>query len=192
VGGADAAVQRKLPVIGKHLLRRSVVKYALPVVSVPLNAALNYLFTVEIPHVAGEVLVEKATEPEVLMDLSKLGTSSPRILLETIWLIIVSDEKITEGESKFINNLIVKLSELEGGEETLNVLKKLQGIDEATVLGDVARESDEVKKALYEVVCDAAAIDHKIHRKERKVLEKFAKVCGTTYDIKDLKRRAKL
>ncbi len=192
VDGADAAVHRKLPVVGKHLLRRCVVKYALPVVSVPLNAALNYLFTVQIAHMAGEVLVEKATEPEVLMDLSKLSSSSPRVLLETIWLIIVADEKITEGESKFINNLIMKLSELEGGEETLNVLRKLQGIDEETVLADVARESDEVKKALYEVVCDAAAIDHKIHRKERKVIERFAKVCGASYDLKDLKRRAKV
>ena len=65
VSGADAAVRRKLPVVGKHLLRRNVVKYALPVVRVPLNAALNYLFTVEIAHMAGEVLVEKASEPEV-------------------------------------------------------------------------------------------------------------------------------
>ena len=190
--GIDDAVRRKLPVVGRHLLRRSVVKYALPVVSVPLNAALNYLFTVEVAHMAAQVLVEKISDPEALADASKLSTVSPRVLLETIWLIIVSDEKITEGESKFINNLIMKLSDLEGGEETLNVLRKLQGIDEETVLADVSRESDEVKKVLYEVVCDAAAIDHKIHRKERKVLEKFARICGATYDVKDLKRRAKL
>jgi uncharacterized tellurite resistance protein B-like protein len=192
VSGVDDAVRRKLPLIGKHLLRRSVVKYALPVVSVPLNAALNYLFTVQVAHMASEILVETISEPEALRDASQLGSVSPRVLLETIWLIIVADEKITEGESKFINNLITKLSELEGGEETLNVLRNLQGIDEETVLADVARESDEVKQALYEVVCDAAAIDHKIHRKERKVIERFAKVCGVTYDLRDLKKRAKL
>jgi hypothetical protein len=192
VSGVDDAVRRKLPLVGKHLLRRSVVKYALPVVSVPLNAALNYLFTVQVAHMASEILVETISEPEALRDASQLASASPRVLLETIWLIIVADEKITEGESKFINNLIMKLSDLEGGEETLNVLSKLQSIDEETVLADVARESDEVKQALYEVVCDAAAIDHKIHRKERKIIERFAKVCGATYDLKDLKKRAKL
>jgi hypothetical protein len=70
-------------------------------------------------------------------------------------------------------------------------MKNLEGVDEEAVLARVSEESDEVKKILYEVVCDAAAIDHKIHRKEKKIVQRFAQICGATYDVKDLKQRAK-
>ncbi len=190
-GKVAAAIAKSLPLVGKHLLKRNIVKFAIPVVSVRLNAALGFYFTGDIPHTAGKVLAEKATDPEVLKDLARLFASSPRMLLEVIWLVVVADEEVSAGESKFMNDLTMKLTDLEGGEDTIALLKGLSDIDAEEVLARVAAESEEVKQTLYQVVCDAAAIDHKIQRKERKIVERFAKVCGRPFDEKDLKRRSK-
>lgn len=184
VDGIDEAVNKSLPVVGQHLLRRNVIKYAIPVVTVPLNAAFNFYFTGSIPHMANSVLGEKK-------DLLLEYVPSPKVLLEAIWLIIIADEKVSASESRYLNNLTRKLVEIEGGEETLNVLKEMEHLKQDEVLQRVSEESPEVRKTIYQVVCDTAAVDTKIHRKEKKILQRFAELCGETFDVKDLKKRAK-
>jgi uncharacterized tellurite resistance protein B-like protein len=185
------AVQESLPMLGKHRMRCNVVKYMIPFVSVPLNAGLNYYFTSDIAHMAGKVLPERTADPDALKDLASLKATSPKLLLSAIWLIIIADGTVTEGEKKFINNLTLKLTELEGGEETIQIMQGLANVDEAEVVGLLSQESDEVKKVMFEVICDVAAIDHKIHRKEKKIVERLAKVCGMPFDIKNLKQLSK-
>jgi hypothetical protein len=191
VDGIGPAVTKSLPAVGQHLLRRNVIKFTIPVVSVPLNAALDFYFTGFVAHQVRDVLAEKSDMRGSIISFLTAEAASPRLLLEAIWRIIIADEKVTEGESIFINNLVGKLYEIEGGEETIGVLKEMQDISEEQVLERLSKESGEVKKTIYEVLADTAAIDRKIQRKERKVLEKYAKVCGVAFDPKDLKLRAK-
>lgn len=191
IPGMADAVKESMPMLGKHLMRRNIIKYIIPVVSVPLNAGLTYYFVSDIPHMAGKVLMERAAEPEIMQDLQKLGAASPKLLLEAIWLIIIADEKVTEGEQKFVNNLTLKLTELEGGEETIRIMEDLKMLDEDEVVKALSAESEEVKKVLFDVICDVAAIDHKIHRKEKKVVKRLAEVCGQPFDMSDLKKRTR-
>ncbi|WP_211286320.1 hypothetical protein [Rathayibacter tritici] len=100
--GPALAAAKRLPVVGKHLLQRNVIKIAIPAVGVPLAVGLNLWTTVLAGRHAQAVFRNEARVIEVATELSK-RTRHPQLMLWTAGLVITADKKVSDDEVLLID-----------------------------------------------------------------------------------------
>ncbi|WP_433165363.1 hypothetical protein [Kribbella sp. CA-247076] len=96
---------KALPVVGKYLLQRNVIKVGIPLVGIPLSAVLNRYTTLVAGRHARAVFRNEARVIEVA---EKLSTSSryPRLMLWVAWLVITADKQISDDETLLMKHLV--------------------------------------------------------------------------------------
>ncbi|MEU0299388.1 TerD family protein [Streptomyces sp. NPDC006175] len=94
-----------LPVVGKYLLQRNVIKIGIPVVGVPLAVVLNRYTTLLAGRHAQAVFRNEARVIEVAAGLSK-RSQHPQLMLWVAWLVVMADEKITDDETLLMRHLV--------------------------------------------------------------------------------------
>jgi uncharacterized tellurite resistance protein B-like protein len=173
---------KALPVVGKYLLQRNIIKMAIPGVSIPLSAGLNYYLTGHIARVARQVFRDKAVIEEAAPNLiGELGDDS-LLLLQVIWLVAGADGKTSEQEAWLINALAKEIQTRDEGSEVIANFRSMVDANEAGILAQLANASAEVRTRTYEAACIAAAIDHRFHRKEKQLLQRIAEASGIRYE----------
>ncbi|WP_237540379.1 TerD family protein [Streptomyces sp. SID8358] len=95
---------RGLPVVGKYLLQRNVIKIGIPVVGVPLAVVLNRYTTLLAGRHAQAVFRNEARVIEIAEGLSK-RSRHPQLMLWVAWLVIMADEKIADDEALLMRHL---------------------------------------------------------------------------------------
>lgn len=102
------AAAKGLPVVGKHLLQRNVIKVAIPLVGVPLGVGINRYTTLIAGRHARAVFRNEARVREVAERLSK-NTRHPKVLLWVAWLVVFADKKISSDEAVCMRYLAAAL-----------------------------------------------------------------------------------
>lgn len=96
---------RGLPVVGKYLLQRNVIKIGIPLVGVPLAVVLNRYTTLLAGRHAQAVFRNEARVIEVAENLSE-RSQHPQLMLWVAWLVIMADGKIADDEALLIRHLV--------------------------------------------------------------------------------------
>lgn len=102
--GPLLAAAKSLPLVGKLLLQRNVIKFGIPGVGIPLTILVNRYTTVASGRHAQSVFRHEAEVIE-LADTLIRRTQHPRLMLWVAWLVINADGKITDAESLLFQQL---------------------------------------------------------------------------------------
>jgi uncharacterized protein (DUF697 family) len=183
---AGSALQtlRALPVVGRYLLQRNIIKMAIPGVAVPLSAGLNYFTTGRIARVARGIFRTRAAIDEAAPHLATGVEEDQRLFLEVVWLVLGADRKTSAEEAWLLNALAGELALGDGGDEAVAGFRELVELNEDEVLARLSAAPEDFKVRAYQAACVAAAVDGDFDRKEKRVLERLAKTCGVDYDPK--------
>lgn len=180
--GTSLQAARALPVVGKHLLQRNFIKMAIPGVAVPLSSGLNYFMTGRIAASAKQVFRDRALVAELTEKISIDVLDDPLLLLEVVWLVIRADGKTSEEEAMLLNSLASAAGDNPEFREAAAEFRSAVHVDETAVLERLGRVPLEIRHLIFEAACHAAAIDRRLHRKERAQLERIAAACGLSFD----------
>lgn len=159
-----------LPVVGKFLLQRNVIKVGIPGVGVPLAVVVNRYTTQVAGQHARAVFRSEARILELAQRLSE-NARHPNLVLWVTWLTIQADRKISDDEALLIRHLVrlVHANHDVVDEKLANVVDIDRGefwklLDAAG--GDV---SD-----LVDVAERVAAVDGEVNSRERKFIAELA------------------
>ncbi len=188
-GGTLAAV-KSLPVVGKYLLQRNLIKFAIPAVGVPLSVAINHWSTTMAGGYAARVFREEARIVEAARRMTA-STVHHSELLWVLWLIIKSDALIHENERLLLKHVTALVADLDSELSALAGLKSTIDLDPATVWAMLASAHGD-RTALYDAAVVAAGIDGKINVNELTNLRKLAEACGVPYDEAAIRRSVKV
>lgn len=93
-----------LPIVGKYLLQRNVIKIGIPLVGVPLSVLLNRYTTMVAGRHARAVFRNEARIIELAEKLTD-RSRQPRLMLWVAWLVIMADNKIGDDEMLLMKHL---------------------------------------------------------------------------------------
>ncbi len=96
---------RGLPIVGKFLLQRNVIKVGIPLVGVPLTVVLNRYTTQIAGRHARAVFRNEARVLELAERLTA-DTQHPQLMLWVTWLVITADNKISDDEALLYRHLV--------------------------------------------------------------------------------------
>lgn len=189
--GSTLAAAKSLPVVGKYLLQRSVIKFAIPAVGVPLSMAVNHWSTRVAGGQAVKVFRAEARIVEAARRMTERSAHHSE-LLWVLWLIIKSDALVHENERLLLKHVTALVGDLDSELAALSALQHTRDLDQDMVWSMLSSAAGD-KGALYDAAVVAAAVDGKINVRELENLRKIAACCGVPYDesaIRDAARRA--
>ncbi len=168
------AAAKGLPVVGKYLLQRSVIKIGIPLVGVPLAVVVNRYTTQIAGRHARAVFRTDARVIELAGNLCDRG-EHPQLLLWVAWLVIMADGKISDEEALLMRHLVMRMRD------------KHQVVDEQ-MASLVEVDPDEVWRRLdaelgdLSDILDAASrvatVNGAINKRERAILSELQERCG--------------
>lgn len=164
---------RGLPIVGKYLLQRNVIKIGLPVVGVPLSVLVNRYTTLIAGKHARAVFRNAARVLELADRLSE-RTRHPRLMLWVAWLIINADPSLSDDEALLFRQLVAAAEEKhQVVDEDLAQLIELD-IDE--VWRRLDAEPGDLSD-LVDLASEVAAVDGAPSKRERAVIAAIAERC---------------
>jgi tellurite resistance protein len=96
---------KALPIVGKFLLQRNVIKIGIPLIGVPLTVVLNRYTTLVAGRHARAVFRNEARVLELAERLAA-DTAHPELMLWVAWLVINADGKISDDEALLFRHLV--------------------------------------------------------------------------------------
>jgi hypothetical protein len=103
--GTVLSAARGLPVVGKFLLQRNIMKIGIPLVGVPVAVVLNRYTTLVAGRHAQAVFRNEARVIELAEGLSR-RSQHPQLMLWVAWLVIMADHKIADDEALLMRHLV--------------------------------------------------------------------------------------
>ncbi len=186
-GDPDAAT-RSLPAMGRFLLQRHVVKFAIPGIGVPLSIAVNYWSA----HAAGAQAAGLfGREARIMETARRIARPSvePTELLWVLWLIVQADAVVHENERLLLKHVTALVGDLDSELSALAGLDRTIDFDlrsAVSVPDFVSRD----KEALYAAGVAAAAVDGSVDPNELSRLQKIAEHCAVPFDPAAVRRLA--
>lgn len=163
-----------LPVVGKYLLQRNVIKIGIPLVGIPLAVIVNRYSTLVAGRHARAVFRNEARVIELAENLSE-GSEHPQLTLWVAWLLIMADGEITDDEALLMRHLVRVVQERH--QVTDEKLARLVDIDPNEVWrlleaapGDTSDLPDVAKRV--------AQVDGAVNASERGVISELRDRCG--------------
>ncbi|MGV0109966.1 tellurite resistance TerB family protein [Arthrobacter sp. CP30] len=172
--GSVLAASKGLPVVGRHLLQRNVLKVGIPLVGVPIAVVLNRYTTLLAGRHAQAVFRSEARIIELAEDLS-LRSRHPQLMLWVAWLVIKADHKVADEEALLIRHL-VKLAR-EDHQIIDDQLARLVDIDPADVWRRIDAEPGDLSDIL-DVANRVATVDGAVSTREEAVISELRYRCG--------------
>lgn len=171
--GPVLAAARGLPVVGKYLLQRNVIKIGIPLVGVPIAVLVNYYTTRVTGRHARSVFRNDARLIE-LADTISDASRHPRLMLWVAWLVIMADGTISDDEATLLRHLVRQAREKHHVvDDKLAQLIELE-IEEVWQLIDV--ETDDLADVL-DAAHRVATVDGDLNGAEREVLTELHDRC---------------
>lgn len=174
VSGPVLAAVKGLPFVGKYLLQRTIIKVAIPVVSVPLAAGLNYWSTIVVGRHAQAVFRNDARIAEVAAELSA-DSRHPQLMLWVAWLVVMADRKISEDEANLMRHLIKMAHDHHQIDD--EDLAKVVEIDAQQVWKRLDAATGNFDDIL-EVATRVATIDGSVNKDEAALIAEIQARCG--------------
>lgn len=167
------AAGRALPVVGKHLLQRNVIKIGIPLIGVPLAVLLNRYTTLLAGRHARAVFRNEARVIEIAENLTK-QSRHPQLMLWVAWLVIRANDKIADDEALLMRHLVRLVREQH--EVVDEQLAQLVDIDRAEVWRRIEAESGDLSD-LLDVADRVAAVDGDVNAREKAVISELRDRC---------------
>lgn len=187
--GATLAAVRSLPIVGKRLLRRNIIKMAIPGVGVPLSVGVNYWTT----NVAG------AHAREIFRMDAKLLESASRLLDSTtyhaelpwvMWTAATFEGPATSRQHMLLHHVTRSLRELGSVDGALNDLRSVIETDRDKVW-QMLRDAEGELIPLYRAAITTVAVRGKARAKDLELLATVAELTGATYDSGEIRVTAR-
>jgi uncharacterized protein (DUF697 family) len=185
--GAVLEFMKALPVIGKYLLQRNLIKFAIPLVNVPLSAGMNYWWTGSIAKRAREIYRNRAALNEEAIKLVA-SVHDHRLLLRVVWFITQADGKYTEGEAVLMRSIARQLAAHGESDEILKELEGTINLDSASIAADIKALPEPMREHLFHAAVVGAAADREVSRSEVDALASLATMCGVGFEPGDVRR----
>jgi tellurite resistance protein len=173
--GPVLAAAKGLPVVGKFLLQRNVIKIGIPLIGVPLAVALNYYSTVLAGRHARAVFRNEARVIEVADGLSN-RTKHPQLMLWVAWLVIMVDGKIADDEALLMRHLVALVKERH--EVVDEELARIVDVDPDEVWRRLDSESGDLAD-IMDAATQVAGVDGNIHKREQATLDELQARCAS-------------
>lgn len=167
------AAGKALPVVGKVLLQRNVVKIGIPLVGVPLAVLVNRYTTQIAGRHARAIFRNEARIIELAGDLSE-RTRHPRLLLWLAWLVMNADGRVTDDEALLFRHLVKLVAD--GHQVVDEQLAHLVDLDPEKVLRRVESEEGDLSD-LLDAAVRVAGVDGEANSRERKLLAELEARC---------------
>ncbi|WP_432058890.1 hypothetical protein [Streptomyces sp. bgisy022] len=168
---------KALPVIGRHLLQRNVIKIGIPLVGVPLAVLLNRYTTLLAGRHARAVFRNEARVIELAEGMSR-SSRHPRLLLWIAWYVIRANAKtkakINDDQALLMRHLVRLVREQHGVVD--EQLAHVVDIDPADVWTRVDAEQGDLGDVL-EAAERVAAVDGDLTSREKEVLAELRERC---------------
>ncbi len=185
--GAVLKFLQALPIVGKHLLQRNIIKFAIPVVTIPMSAGMNYWWTNSIATRARELFRERAALHEEAGRLVARADDHA-LLLRTVWFITQADGKYSEGEATLMRSLAKHLAAHGQSDEVLQEFAATVNLDVSSIATDITALSEPMREHLFHAAVVGAAADREVHAREVEALTQLATMCGVAFEPSDVKR----
>ena len=188
LAGDPGAATRSLPAMGRFLLQRSVLKFAIPGVGVPLSIAVNYWSVHTAGNQAAAVFRREASIMGTARRIAR-PSAEPTELLWVLWLIVKADGVVHENERLLLKHVTALVGDLDSELSALAGLDRNVDFDlrgTASLPAFMSRD----KSALYEAGVAAAAVDGSIDPNELSRLRKIADHCSVRFDPAAIRRLA--
>lgn len=169
ISGPNLAAVRALPVVGRHLLQRNIIKIGIPLVGIPLAAGINFYSTKVIGAHARTIFRNEARIIEIADKLCA-RSRNPHLLLWVALTVIRADGKTSEDETVLLQHLVQKLE----AHHNLVDEEFSQVIDlEPSAVWAKVRSASGDKSDLVEVAELVAAVDGAVNKHELRVLQEL-------------------
>jgi len=170
------AAAKGLPVVGKFLLQRTVIKVGIPLVGIPLAVLVNRYTTQITGRHARAVFRNEARVLEVAIALIE-RTKHPQLMLWVAWLVINADDKITDDEALLMRHLTRLAHERHDVVDA--ELAEVVELDPESVWHRISAETGDLSDVV-EAGTKVAEIDGKINASERHILGDLGDRCGAS------------
>jgi hypothetical protein len=172
--GGVLTAAKGLPVVGKYLLQRNIIKIGIPLVGVPLAVVLNRYTTLLAGRHAQAVFRNEARVIELAEGLSK-RSQHPQLMLWVAWLVIMADKKIADDEALLMRHLVRLVRDhhqvVDGD------LAHLVDFDPSEVWRHLDAESGELSDIL-DVANRVATVDGEVNAREKAVISELRDRCS--------------
>jgi tellurite resistance protein len=172
--GPVLAAGKGLPLVGKHLLQRNVIKIGIPLVGVPLAILVNRYTTMIAGRHARAVFRNEARVIELASNLCE-RSQHPQLMLWVAWLVIMADGKISDDEALLIRHLVRLVRERH--QVIDDQLTHLVDVDPAEVWRRLDAELGDVSD-LLDAANQVATVDGEVNARERAVISELQDRCG--------------
>ncbi|MEU0614084.1 MULTISPECIES: hypothetical protein [Streptomyces] len=173
--GSVLTAGKALPVVGKHLLQRNVIKIGIPLIGVPLAVLLNRYTTLVAGRHARAVFRNEARIIELAEGLSE-RSRHPELMLWVAWLVLRANAKakIADDEALLMRHLVRAVRERHGVADER--LAQVVDIDPADVWKRVADETGDLSDVL-DAAERVAAVDGDLDSREKAILAELRERC---------------
>jgi hypothetical protein len=164
VKGPVLAALKQLPVIGKYLLQRNIIKFAIPAVCVPVAMKLNHYLTGQVGRQAREIYRDRAAITELAThQVGQYFDEHPGMLLHTIWFIAQADGRIKAEESWLLKAVIKELMGTPERDATIKEFEEIVSFKSDRYLAEVGRLPEALRREVFAIAADTAIVDHELH-----------------------------
>lgn len=187
--GSTLAAVKSLPVIGKYLLQRNIIKFAIPAAGIPLTVLVNYWLTRALGAGAKMTLRREVRIIETAEQLAA-STELHEDLAWTMRLFAQTDGPMNEDERLLIHHTTTAAIAAGCSAGAFAGFRELVDMDEDAVWARI-EALGEGRAGFYEAALVTAAIDGKIAKVEADALTRLADMCEVEYDAKAAEARAR-
>jgi tellurite resistance protein/RNA polymerase subunit RPABC4/transcription elongation factor Spt4 len=184
--GTLKAIQEFGKRLGIRILQKSILKYAVPVVSAAVGSSFNYVATKSIGEIAKNHLKNRGKVTEELRQLvSRQNTYDIAFPAAAMYMAQI-DGEISAKEKEFYRAILSRMS---FEEHTQAEFSKLMESDENIVEAIAQIDDDEIRRSLVEVLVLMAVYDGELAEKEREFLWKVAERLNVPLEIAEVEQR---
>lgn len=195
--GSTLAALKSLPVVGKYLLQRNIIKFAIPGLTIPVTTAVNRWMTKAMGTQAKTLLRREA---QIIEASQRIVAQAENVeaVLAALWWIINIDKAVQDEELLLLHYLTVSAEQsADNGEEYRRYIESFKSqieVDEDDLWARISGISEDGAPRLYRAAAIASAVDGKISKQEIELLELLAERLGLHHDeklIDEIKRQWK-
>lgn len=165
---------KSLPVVGKYLLQRNVIKVGIPLVGIPLAVVINRYTTLVAGRHARLIFRNEARVIEVAEKLTE-PSEHAQLTLWVAWLVVMADGKISDNEALLMRHVVGLMKERH--EVSDERLARVVDVDPKDVWQLLEAESADMKGLVGQARL-VAEVDGDINERERAVIKELKQRCA--------------
>lgn len=175
--GSTLTAVKSLPVVGKYLLQRNIIKFAMPGVTIPVTTAVNRWTT----QIAGNKAKDMLRREAQIIEASKRIVSQVEnvdALLWVLWWIVNSENTVLDEERLLLHYITVfgkeKAEDKDHYAQYVQAFREQIEVDQDELWERVAAVTEAEAQMFYRAAIIAAAVDGKISKREAELLDQLA------------------